>query len=89
MDELKNIAVMNDDTIYDALKRKYQSMFGKEPSSFEQAVEELKQRTKMPLADEILKVHATRKKVDAGHKVSMEEITSSIYTTKNFLTMFD
>ncbi|MFH1589099.1 MAG: PEP/pyruvate-binding domain-containing protein [archaeon] len=85
---LKQILINSDDSIYNALKKKHLEMVGNEATSFEDAINGLKEKVRVPFIDEIRKVHRIREKADQGEKIEIEDSTTSLRTAKNFLNMF-
>ena len=81
--------ILSEGAIFDALKKKSKEILGVEPKTFEEAINELKKTVRIPFIDEIKKVHETKKKIDKGESIDIEEATMTMRTTKNFLGIFE
>lgn len=86
---IKEMAVLSDDAIYDALKKKHLEIVGEEAESFEGAISGLKKVMRVPFVDEINKIHIIRQKVEKQEDVEIEEATTALRTAKNFLSIFN
>jgi len=89
LDMIKKMAVLSDDTIYDALKKKHKEVIGTEATSFTEAINSLKSSVRIPFIEEIKKIHHIRRKVEKEEEIDVEEAAMALRTAKNFLSLFN
>jgi len=85
-DMLKNIVILSDDAILNALKKKHKTLTGKEATTFEDAIKGLEKQLNIPFIDEIKKIHKLREKADK-EEVEIEDSSMALRTAKNFLSI--
>ncbi|MBC8500667.1 MAG: hypothetical protein ISS25_00655 [Nanoarchaeota archaeon] len=89
LEMIKKLAVLSDDAIYDALKKKHKEVVGTEATSFTEAINSLKSSVRIPFIEEIKKIHHIRRKVEKEEEIDIEEAAMALRTAKNFLSLFN
>jgi len=87
--ELSKNLMSFDMIIVSALKSKYKMLYDDEPPVYEEIIEKLKEKTTVPMEEEIKRIRALRNRFLEQHKpIKMDELDTVYKTTERFLKEF-
>jgi phosphoenolpyruvate synthase/pyruvate phosphate dikinase len=88
--ENSKILMSYDLVIYNALRTKYQQLFGKEPEvGLDELIEALKTEVKVPFEEEIKRIRALRNRfLEKNKTVTVDELRDAYIATEQFLKEF-
>lgn len=87
---IKQIAIISYNEIFNALKRKYTKVTGRESSSFDDIIDDLKKNDiRIPFEKELKKIKKIKEHSDKDEEIEIEESTMALRTANNFLSIFE